>query len=163
MASKWVVISPDSAYAAGCRATCESYYSGIKTNTSHADHIEYTNYQLTATPVSGWTFVGFRVTLQLTTNHGEVIVETPYSYKLTSNPAPEQQVTSDWELPMDYELIGDDGYYYRTIKSEIYKVEAIFEGIPVHNPTHLLVNSATRHAPVSLVYDPATNKLVADY
>ena len=30
-------------------------------------------------------------------------------------------------------------------------------------PTHLLVNSSTAENPAKLVYDPATNKLVADY
>jgi hypothetical protein len=30
-------------------------------------------------------------------------------------------------------------------------------------PTHLLVNSSTKESPAKLVYDPATNKLVADY
>lgn len=34
---------------------------------------------------------------------------------------------------------------------------------PVHTPTHLLVNSATVGNPVQLVYDPATDLLVADY
>ena len=33
----------------------------------------------------------------------------------------------------------------------------------VRAPTHLLVNSANLSAPVQLVYDPATNLLVADY
>ncbi len=40
-----------------------------------------------------------------------------------------------------------------------YDIYALFQ----RTPTHLLVNSSNRTTPVQLVYDPATNKLVADY
>lgn len=61
-------------------------------------------------------------------------------------------------------IYDEDGYgasYNQRIwdKSEI---EAYFTSNP-HTPTHLLVNSSSRSTPVRLVYDPSTNKLVADY
>ena len=40
-----------------------------------------------------------------------------------------------------------------------YDIYALFQ----RTPTHLLVNSSTKESPAKLVYDPATNKLVADY
>lgn len=39
------------------------------------------------------------------------------------------------------------------------EIQAVFRRVP----THLLVNSSTVESPAKLVYDPATNKLVADY
>ena len=42
---------------------------------------------------------------------------------------------------------------------EAWEVLALFQ----RTPTHLLVNSSTKESPAKLVYDPATNKLVADY
>lgn len=41
-------------------------------------------------------------------------------------------------------------------------VRAYFEKVP-RSPTHLLVNNSTAENPAKLVYDPATNLLVADY
>lgn len=40
-----------------------------------------------------------------------------------------------------------------------YDIYALFQ----RTPTHLLVNSSTVESPAKLVYDPATNKLVADF
>lgn len=60
-------------------------------------------------------------------------------------------------------MIGDDGSVYMTIKEEIISVKAVFEEIPHHDPTHLLVNTYSKVVPVTLVYDPTTNLLVGDY
>lgn len=46
-----------------------------------------------------------------------------------------------------------------TLTLNTIEIQAVFKRVP----THLLVNSSDRTTPVQLVYDPATNKLVADY
>jgi hypothetical protein len=46
-----------------------------------------------------------------------------------------------------------------SLGQDMIEVQALFE----RTPTDLLVNSSDRTTPVQLVYDPATNKLVADY
>lgn len=161
MASKTVTIEPVQAIVAGCRATCASYYDGTKPGGSGYDGINYTNYQCAATPASNWRFLRFEYTIKGTTNRdGHTYTET---ITLNTNPAPVQQITNNWANPFEYEVIGDDGSVYMTIKEEIISVVAYFEEIPVHVPTHLLVNSFSKSTPVQLVYDPTTNLLVADF
>lgn len=161
MASKTVSISPVEALVAGCRATCESYYDGTKPGGPGYDGMTYTNYQCVATVATGWRFLRFEYVLRGTTNRDEhTYTET---VRLNTNPAPAQKVTTDWENPFEYDVIGDDGTYYGTIKEEIASVTAYFERIPVHVPTHLLVNTYSKSVPVKLVHDPTTHKLVADY
>lgn len=161
MASKTVTIEPVQAIVAGCRATCASYYDGTKEGGSSYDSIAYTNYQCVATVATGWRFLRFECVLRGTTNRdGHTYTET---LTLNTNPAPVQQITNNWANPFEYEVIGDDGSVYMTIKEEIISVVAYFEEIPVHVPTHLLVNTYAKSTPVSLTYDPATHKLVADY
>lgn len=162
MASKTVTIEPVQAIVAGCRATCASYYDGTKEGGPSYDGINYTNYQCAATVATGWRFLRFEYTIKGTTNHpnGHTYTET---ITLNTNPAPVQQITNNWANPFEYEVIGDDGSVYMTIKEEIISVVAYFEEIPVHVPTHLLVNSFSKSTPVQLVYDPTTNLLVADF
>ena len=161
MASKTVAVEPVDAYAAGCRATCVSYYDGTKPPGPHDDGTSYTNYQCSVTNLAaGWRFVRFEYVLQGATNRGETYTDT---VRLTTDPAPLQQVTTNWENPFEWEVHGDDGSVYRTIKEEIISVKAMFEQIPHHDPTHLLVNTYSRVVPVTLVYYPGSNLLVADY
>lgn len=160
MASKTVTVEPVDAYAAGCRATCASYYDGTKPPGPHDDGASYTNYQCSATVAASWRFVRFEYVLQGTTNRSETYTDT---VRLTTNPAPLQQVTTNWENPFEWEVHGDDGSVYRTIKEKIISVKAVFEQIPHHDPTNLLVNTYSKSIPVKLVHDPATHKLVADY
>lgn len=65
-----------------------------------------------------------------------------------------RQGTSDWS-----EYTGQSISNYPISNGGLYAI-ALFQ----RTPTHLLVNSYSRSKPtVQLVYDPATNKLVADY
>jgi len=162
MASKTVTIEPVQAIVAGCRATCASYYDGTKPGGSGYDGINYTNYQCSVTNLAaGWRFLRYEYTIKGTLNRdGHTYTE---KVTLRTDPAPIQQKTTDWENPFEYEVIGDDGSVYQTIKEEIVSVTAYFEQIPVHVPTHLLVNTYAKSTPVALTYDPATHKLVADY
>jgi hypothetical protein len=59
--------------------------------------------------------------------------------------------SAEWYTSTNQDLLADDARRFEAI--------ALFKRIP----THLLVNSSDRTTPVQLVYDPATNKLVADY
>lgn len=162
MATKTVNISPVEALAAGCRAACSSYYSGTKPGGPGYDGINYTNYQCSVTKLAaGWRFLRYEYIIKGTLNRGGgTYTETP---KLRTDPAPLQQDTTGEENPFEYEVIGDDGSVYQTIKEEIVSVTAYFEQIPVHVPTHLLVNTYSKSVPVKLVHDPTTHKLVADY
>lgn len=56
-----------------------------------------------------------------------------------------------WATSTNQDLLADDAKRVEAI--------ALFKRIP----THLLVNSSTVESPAKLVYDPTTNKLVADY
>lgn len=51
----------------------------------------------------------------------------------------------------------DERWYYKFLS---YNITAVFRRLGL---THLLVNSSTVESPSKLVYDPATNLLVADY
>ena len=160
MASKTVSISPVEALVAGCRATCESYYDGTKPGSVHYDGMTYMNYQCVATVATGWRFLRLEYVLKGTTTRGLTYTQT---LKLNTNPAPAQKVTTNWENPFEYDVHGADGSVNITTKEEIISVTAYFERIPVHVPTHLLVNTYSKSVPVKLVHDPATHKLVADY
>lgn len=182
MASKTVTISPAGAAAAGCSAACDSYYSGVKTYTGGHPRpgesggstlVTYTNYQLAAMSVAGWRFKGWNVTRQKYVTGGldehgnvrtDVVTETDHRYQSGPSPYPQDTTAIDYTWPGDLEE-ANPGYDWRrhTFKWEIISVEAQFEqeSPPAH--TDLLVNSSTIESPAKLVYDPATNLLVADY
>lgn len=59
--------------------------------------------------------------------------------------------SAEWYTSTNQDLLADNAKRFEAI--------ALFKRFA----THLLVNSSARATPVQLVYDPATNKLVADY
>lgn len=163
MSTKIVTISPNGAAAAGCTATCESYYSGSKPDSgSIGGTMHFTNFQATAVAARGWSFVRWNVTHRYTYSDASPPREETIKYR-RYNPFPATTTATDIENPFEYEYTGDNTYPVYTRKDEIVGVEAVFEAAPVPDPTDLLVNSASRSSPVQLVYDPATDLLVADF
>ena len=144
MASKNVTITPQAAIAAGCSATCESYYHDVDSSR------DMYYYQLVATRSSGWRFKKF-------------------TWKLYRNGTLESgTTTSRSELPPSPPSIWDpyaglliEGWTEYVTPRQVYELtDIVAEFEPV---TNLLINSAICELPVKLVYDPTTNRLVADY
>lgn len=134
-------------------------------HTQYGDRINLVDiYKVTATPAAGWTFGHFEIE---TTRDNGYYVETPNEYHetvaSTSNVYANPFTTPDITLITSYITVIGEYYgssrYRNTWKTLTYKITAVFTR-PV---TDLLVNSSTVESPGKLVYDPATNKLVADY
>lgn len=141
-----VDIQPPTA-AAGCSATCD-----IDHYDRDLPYYEYVYYKLTATLADGWTFGYFEWSLHVeNATTGDSWDDGPY--QLSSNPG-----TSTW-LYDGFIDLGALGTGQGREVTTITGLKAVF----VRVPTHLLVNSANLGSPVQLVYDPATNLLVADY
>ena len=143
--SKSVAISPPAAAAAGCTAQCP----GEQTDYSDGWLRTYT---LSASAATGWRFVKFTWDKTIVTQSGSTSETVESSYN------PSDYNDGVVELRIDYTAT--------TFQEDlISNVTAIFEQTtpPPHTPTHLLVNSSTVENPAKLVYDPATNLLVADY
>lgn len=132
---------------------------------------EYQNYKYTATPAAGATFLGFDVTTSGYAREYPTEPAEPYTH--TSRKAG-TQVGMSWEYApniANWRLEWfEAGYaiwhgvtFSQNLDLEVQSISvvAVF-GVP-HVPTHLLVNSSTVESPAKLVYDPATNLLVADY
>lgn len=168
MATKPVTVSPPAAAAAGCTATCESYYTGTQQPSYQGGATRsYTNFQVIATGRIGWKPKRIKVSHFYTYSDGSTGTETvtyrsrdfgepnPWNFPAVKN-------FTDHENPFEFEEI-DAGTEtrLRTVKDEITGVEVEFEG--GYTPTHLLVNSYSKSFPVQLLYDPTTNLLVADY
>ena len=141
MATKPVTVSPPAAAAAGCTAECESYASGRVDVPPYG--YEWTNYQCSATVAGAWAFDRFVVTFKNRDN-------PPYTISYFRNPTATDSGGDFEPCDVTYDAGGS---------ISILSVEARFVSVR----THLLVNSSNRSTPVQLVYDPATNKLVADY
>ena len=147
MATKPVTISPNEAVAAGCTATCVSWLHDLDLR------VDVYYYQISATAAAGWELDYIAWDLDLDGNPDRTDSFIVYN----KSPIPETQRTGA-------EYAGDllDGWDYnmRHVYT-LFNVKAHFKR--QHTPTHLLVNYATRESPAKLVYDPATNRLVADY
>lgn len=140
---------------------------------------EYKNYTYTATPTAGARFVGFDVTVAgfsrqnpeapeeqyiLTTRYAGVAVGGSWQY---------QPDISNWRgggpggvwynsgYAIWHEIRAIGGSWIQNLGITSIQVVAVFD-VP-RIPTHLLVNSSTMESPSKLVYNPATNLLVADY
>jgi len=138
--------SDNSAAQAGCAATCTSYYSGTKTYTGGhprpgesggTTSVAYTNYQLTATPATGWYFKGWDVITRNYVTGGldsqgnvrtDVEITTERTYHSGTNPYPANTTATDYEFPGDL-AEANPGYDWRrhTFKWEIIAVYAQFE------------------------------------
>lgn len=142
-----VDIQPPAAAAAGCSATCD-----VDHRLSNLPYLEYVYYKLTATAADGWTFDYFE--WHLHTENATTGDTWDSDHGSPDNPATSNQYLWDGFVDLDLLETGE-GREVTTITG----LKAVF----VRAPTHLLVNSANQSAPVQLVYDPATNLLVADY
>ena len=150
MATRSVTISPQAAAAAGCTATCES----IREDAS-PPYWDIFYYQLAAAAVAGWEFVGFSWTLHWENSTTGGSGDTPATG--TSNPYSDDSTLYDgW-----YDLAALEIGQGRDVYSLVGLTATFRQSQP--EPTHLLINSATKENPAKLVYDPATNLLVADY
>ena len=127
---------------------------------------EYQNYTYTATPAQGYTFVRFVVTVGYY-NAGSSGTMT-YNYYGTASGG---SWVYDADATVDPNWIGagygfwygyySDGQLIPGFEGYVTSISVVAEFAPVHQPTHLLVSSSGN--PAQLVYDPATDLLVADY
>lgn len=130
-----------------------------------AGHGEYRNFRYTATPAAGYRCIGFEVSVtsdtvgyvhtETTTYQGTVV-----GYGRTYEP--DLAYWSNYWWIHGYSLWWTDPDF-PSVTGEVtaISVVALFER--AYTPTHLLVNSYSKSFPVQLLYDPATNLLVADY
>ena len=126
-------------------------------------------YVFTATPAAGWAFDHFEIYTEQIWSSGSIVHDT---YRTTRNPfsLPDDNIPSAWENlpPSDWyapQWLGEWTTYNTLSHTSShsyyskYEITAVFKRLP----THLLVNSSTVESPAKLVYDPTTNRLVADY
>lgn len=155
----------------------KTHYVGIECN-------------LTAAPTAGWTFDHWeweydfeRITYpdgSATRGHyttvGAAAEDTPH---INDNPivAPSGYASGPasgvgighptwWPLELEmwhYWRNNPESDWTLTYYQRLYNVVITAVFTQSHTPTHLLVNSYNKKTPVQLVYDPATNRLVADY
>lgn len=134
MASKTTIVSPEGARTAGCSATCDSYYSGVKSPSYQGDvTLAYTNYQVIATGIGNWRPKLIKVAHSYTYSDGSTGGET-ITYRSSdygdANPwnFPAVKEFSDWENPFEY-IETDPGTTtrLRTVNDTITGVEVVFE------------------------------------
>lgn len=107
-------------------------------------------YRLTAPTILGWSFDHFEWEQQ--TNSSD-----PIAHSETQNPFPPTGEGRDY--PNAYTLAEQETRVLSTTYLTVLQnLVAVYR-----ERTHLLVNSSNVETPVKLVYDPATNLLVADY
>ena len=118
------------------------------------------SFQMTAEANFPYTFDYFEweETERYYLRDGTLDYENTATRSSSNNPCPTQ---TEGAITGYYPEIGKryrvNGSYYT------YEVSTIRVYFKTRTPTNLLVNSANRSTPVKLVYDPATNLLVADY
>ena len=153
MATKPVTVLPPAAAAAGCTATCTGYASG-----NVAGLIDFTNYQFAAATVGNWRIVRFDFDERTQSSTGGDRVQSWNKVPDAAKKYPADAARDFTARLEPFEDSFEDGSYreWTTLENCV----AVFE---LRVPTHLLVNSSTAENPAKLVYDPATNLLVADY
>lgn len=153
MASKTTTVSPAGAIGAGCSATCDSYYSGIKPPSYQgAETIAYTNYQVVATGVGNWRPKRIKVTHAYTysdgTTGGQTITYRSRDYGDT-NPwsFPAIKESSNWENPFEFrETDPGTETRLRTVNDTITGVEVEFEESTPPTPTSYTITTAVTPA-----------------
>lgn len=126
---------------------------------------DYTLASLTASPNAGYRFVRWEV--QTKYEYTQYQGSEHRVYYLDDvikdiNPACELSNANFYLTDFSQQTsLNGDGTVDHTNKFWTVNVVAVFEAIKTL--THLLVNSSTKKNPAQLVYDPATNLLVADY
>lgn len=119
-------------------------------------------YKLTATAAAGYVFDHFEfVTRSWEEYNQSIIYDDTRTSSNSNNPAISngQPTGYQWEAS----IVGKFDLSYNGQDSHLtpISITAVFR--PLHTPTHLLVNSFNYTTPVTLVHDPATHLLVADY
>lgn len=119
-------------------------------------------YKLTATAAAGYVFDHFEFVTREWTEYNQSIT---YDNTRTSSNANSPAISNGLPVGEQYSasIVGKFiiSYLGEITHLDPVSVTAVFR--PVHTPTHLLVNSSNYTNPVTLVYDPATHLLVADY
>lgn len=153
MASKTTTVSPEGARAAGCSATCDSYYSGVVPPSYQGEAtLAYTNYQVVATGVGNWRPKLIKVTHSYTRSDGSTGGETitylssdhgdanPWSFPATKN-------YSYWDNPFEWtETDSGTESRPRTIDDTITGVEVEFEESTPPPPTSYTITTAVSPA-----------------
>lgn len=136
----------------------ETRYGGTQTN-------RFDVFRFVATPAAGWQFDHWHISYSYDSGRHfglpDETHETIYGeHDVYNNP---WETVADYTLSVgQWELIEEyysTGRYANTEKTLTYDIKAVFS----RPATNLLVNSSDRTSPVQLVYDPATNLLVADF
>ena len=119
-------------------------------------------YKLTATAAAGYAFDHFEFKTREWTEYNQSI-----TYDVTRDSSNSNSTAISNGLPTGDQysasIVGKFtiSYLGEIIHLDPISITAVFR--PLHTPTHLLVNSSNYTNPVTLVYDPSTNLLVADY
>lgn len=150
MASKTVTISPAGAQSAGCTATCNSYYQGVKPPQYSGDVTEeYTNYQVIATGVGNWRPKTIKVSHFYTYSDGTTGTET-ISYRSSNygepNPwrFPAVESFNDWENPFEYhETDPGSTTAVRTVDDTITGIEVVFDESTPPTTLYTIVTTAS--------------------
>lgn len=136
----------------------ETRYGGTQTN-------RFDVFRFVATPAAGWQFDHWHISYSY--DNGSYFGTPAETHETIYGE--DDVYNNPWETVADYTLsVGSwdlieeyysTGRYASTEKTLTYDIKAVFS----RPATNLLVNSSTVETPAKLVYDPATNKLVADY
>lgn len=122
----------------------------------------YYPYRFVAEPRQGWRFDHWQIdwTEVSLNDDGSINQSIPYSSLGHANPF---QLRDDGgfggEDMLGYSYINFGGSTYLRYLYSQYELTAVF----VDTHTHLLINTSNISSPVTLVYDPTTNLLVADF
>lgn len=154
--------SNPAAAQAGCTATCRSYYSGTKTYTGGhpkpgesggTTNVVFTNYQLTATLVSGWTFKGWDVLYNDYVTGGldaqgnvrtDVEIVAGRQYESGPSPYPASTSAVDFQFPYDFEEANPGWDWARhTFRREIIAIYAQFEQGTPPPPTYTITTAVS--------------------
>lgn len=145
---------------------------GTLPNLGTAERGEYQNYTYTATPAAGATFLRFDVTVAGYSRYNPqsqaepFSVTTQYAGVAVGNSWQYQPNIANWRsewFKTGYAFWDGRTSDTSALIGEVTSINVVAVFDVPHVPTHLLVNSSTLESPAKLVYDPATNLLVADF
>ena len=119
-------------------------------------------YKLTATAAAGYAFDHFEfVTREWAEYNQSITFDVTRTSSNSNNPAISNGLSTGDQYSASIVGKFTISYLGEIIHLDPISITAVFR--PLHTPTHLLVNSSNYTNPVTLVYDPSTNLLVADY
>ena len=119
-------------------------------------------YKLTATAAAGYVFDHFEfVTREWMEYNQRITYDVTLTGSNSNNPAISNGLSTGDHYSASIVGKFTISYSGEIIHLDPISITAVFR--PLHTPTHLLVNSYNYTNPVTLVYDPSTDLLVADY